>query len=282
MENFTEYFRNMRFGSTDHIEAAPGDYIGPEGRLCCGKCGTPKEYRWPLNGHWVPCVCQCQKDALEAQARRRAEAEEEARVRELARYSIIDARTKAARFENAVIRPDSAEAFQMAKRYVERWDEVFALDSGFNGLMFYGPPGSGKSYLAACVANALMARRVPVLMTSIVKLTNAPQEQVNEVLRQSCSARLLVLDDLGAERDTSFKLEQVFNVVDSRYATKRPLIVTTNLSMEDLRSGPDVRYNRIFERIKSMCLPVRMDGESWRKRQAAAAYRDMKRMLGRM
>ena len=277
MKTVGAFFANI--GSPDHIHGAEGDYIGPDGRLTCGLCHTPKERLLPFNGRWVPCLCACGLRRREAEERAREEAAEEQRVYELQRYSIIDQRTKEATFETAEIRQDSVEAFRIAQTYVRRWDEIYTRDSGLNGLLFYGRPGSGKSYLAACIANALIARRVPVLMTSIVKLTSAPQDQVNDVLRQSRNARLLVLDDLGAERDTSFKLEQVFNIIDYRYASKRPLIVTTNLSMEDMRNGVDTRYSRIFERVKAMCFPVLMDGASWRQKQTAEAFEDMRRLL---
>lgn len=278
MQSIQEFLAH--FGNPNHIEGDAGDFVGEDGRLHCGKCGTTKEFIIPMSGRYVRSMCRCEREAKEAWERERQEAEEMDRVRALQRYSIYDARTREARFEAAEIRPDSAEAFRIARAYVKRWDEMFARKDGVNGLMFYGRPGSGKSYLAACIANALMDRRVPVLMTSIVKLTDAPRERVSEVLDKAQSARLLVLDDLGAERDTSFRLEQVFNVIDRRYASKRPMIVTTNLSQDDIKNGVDPRYNRIFERVKAMCYPIRLDGASWRQRQAAKGYGEVRRELG--
>ena len=54
----------------------------------------------------------------------------------------------------------------------------------------------------------------------------------NEYISRLCSFPLLILDDFGMERGTEYGLEQVYNVIDSRYRSGRPLIVTTNLTLE--------------------------------------------------
>ena len=94
-----------------------------------------------------------------------------------------------------------------------------------------------------------------------------------------CIAKLLIIDDLGAERSTDFALEKVYNVVDSRYRAKRPIILTTNLSMEEMKETLDIRYTRIFDRIFEMCYPMQFKGLSWRKGEAARRYNDTKSFL---
>lgn len=51
-----------------------------------------------------------------------------------------------------------------------------------------------------------------------------------------CRYPLLIIDDFGMERDTSYGLEQLYNVIDSRYRSKKPLIVTTNLTLQELQN----------------------------------------------
>ena len=53
----------------------------------------------------------------------------------------------------------------------------------------------------------------------------------NEYISRLCRYPLLILDDFGMERGTEYGLEQVFNVIDSRYRSRKPLIVTTNLTL---------------------------------------------------
>ena len=109
-----------------------------------------------------------------------------------------------------------------------------------------------------------MEKRVPVLVTSIVRLTaNISGDDLNALLERMNTARLLVLDDFGAERNTEFKAEQIFTVIDARYAAKKPMIITTNLI--DFKTETDVRRKRVYDRIFEVCTPIKMDGESKRR-----------------
>ena len=142
--------------------------------------------------------------------------------------------------------------------------------------------GTGKTFAAACIANYLLERRIPVVMTSFVKLLDSMKsfrDEDESLIVRLNKAKLLVIDDLGAERDTDFALEKVYNVVDSRYRAKRPIILTTNLSMEEMKENLDIRYTRIYDRIFEMCYPMQFKGLSWRKGEAARRYNDMKSFL---
>lgn len=79
---------------------------------------------------------------------------------------------------------------------------------------------------------------------------------------------LLILDDFGMERQTDYAREQVFNIIDGRYRFHKPLIVTTNLSLSELKHPNDIVEERIFDRILEMCVPVCFDGESLRQDKA--------------
>lgn len=262
-------------GTEEHVPMNDGDYIGPEGMVHCGVCRESKEYRLP-NQHYVPALCLCGRRRRAAEELQREQAEQMQRVQELAQYSIIDDRLRSASLETVTVTDNNRRAVAICKRYVDRFEEV-CKSSTLNGILMYGPTGTGKSYLSACVANDLMARRVPVLMTSIIKLTDYRPDELGEIVRQMKRARVLVLDDLGAERGTDFKLEQVYNIVEDRCNANKPMIVTTNMSMDEMKNAGDMRYNRIWERVRSMCYPVRMDGESWRKQKTLEA---MKRLKG--
>ena len=266
-------------GNTEHIPANGGDFMGPEGLLHCGVCREGKEWRLP-NGHYVPSLCRCGRMARAQAEQKRREAEEMQRVRELQQFSLIDERIKQARFEHSETREDGARAFAIARRYVERWETIIGGENELNGLLLYGPNGTGKTWLAGCIANALMDKRVPVLITSMIRLAGY-DEDTTEIIRRMRRAKLLVLDDLGAERDTSFRMEQVFSVIDARYNSRLPMIVTTNYDMKDMKNDKDVRYVRIWERIRASCYPVRMNAESWRKTKTLDAMARMKAMLER-
>ena len=125
---------------------------------------------------------------------------------------------------------------QKAHDYVVHWSEMKAKSIG---LLLWGDVGTGKSFFAGCIANALLEQGVPVLMTNFSRILNALSglysEEKNQYIDSLNQYSLLIIDDLGIERSTEFALEQVFNVIDSRYRSKLPLIVTTNMTLEELK-----------------------------------------------
>ena len=72
-------------------------------------------------------------------------------------------------------------------------------------------------------------------------------------------------------------MEQVFNVIDSRYRSGKPLIVTTNLTLDDLRNPEDTAHSRIYDRLLSMCVPVRFTGDNFRQETAQRKMESMKK-----
>ena len=90
---------------------------------------------------------------------------------------------------------------------------------------------------------------------------------------------ILILDDLGAERNTSFGKERVFDVVDKRLLTGKPMIVTTNIPLSVMKQAADLDDRRIFDRILEVCVPIRFDGENFRKGNASANIKKAAEML---
>lgn len=139
------------------------------------------------------------------------------------------------------------------------------------GILFYGSVGTGKTFYASCIANALLEKRVTAAATSFPRLLNLLQgtQDKQKLLDSLARYKLLILDDLGVERDSTFGMEQIFNVVDARYHAHLPIIVTTNLSMEELKNPSSMPYARIYDRVLEMCpVPLRLTGDSRRKQNA--------------
>lgn len=90
---------------------------------------------------------------------------------------------------------------------------------------------------------------------------------------------LLVLDDLGAERQSSFAMEQVFEVIDERVKAGLPLIVSTNLTLANLNDHSDLGYSRIYDRILSVCVPMIFNRTSRRKAEGAERLEWLKGVL---
>ena len=81
---------------------------------------------------------------------------------------------------------------------------------------------------------------------------------------------LLIIDDLGVERSTEYAMEQMFYVIDSRYRSRKPMIITTNLRLEEIKNPPDLAHARIYDRILERCAPILFAGKNFREENAAA------------
>ena len=163
--------------------------------------------------------------------------------------------------------------------YVEHW-EIMREEN--NGYLLWGKVGTGKSYFAGCIANALMEQEVAVRMTNFSAILNdltASFEGRNEYIERLCRFPLLIIDDFGMERGTEYGLEQVYNVIDSRYRSRKPLIVTTNLTLDSLQNPLDTAHARIYDRLLEMCAPILFTGENFRRETAQAKLNRLKELM---
>lgn len=269
--------RFSSFGWTPHVEAQEGDYIGEDGYLHCGTCGERKERPFPLNEtRMVPVPCFCQRCASYDRDQRLREAADDAKVRQLMSASLVSENFRQATFASFKARSaDDERLFRQLRNYCNKFDEMSAAGKG---LLLYGPPGTGKTYGAYCIANELMARRLTVFVTSLVRLTNCPDEGFHQRLALMNHARLVVFDDLGVERDTSTKAEQVFETIDARVNSHKPMVITTNIT--DFKNIRDIAKSRVFDRIAGACLPILVNGESRRREAARTENVSFLAMLG--
>lgn len=90
---------------------------------------------------------------------------------------------------------------------------------------------------------------------------------------------LLILDDLGVERNTEFVLEQMFQIIDGRYRCCKPLIVTTNLRLEEIKHPVDLAHARIYGRILERCAPVLFDGRNQRDERTEQAKENARKIV---
>ena len=175
---------------------------------------------------------------------------------------------------------------EQARQYVQHWSKMRENNLG---LLFWGQPGSGKTFAAACIANALVESKdsfpPDVKMTTFGTILNRlpalSAADKEYYLNQFLNADLLILDDFGMERQTDYAREQVFNIIDGRYLTKRPLIVTTNLSLNHMKTTTDLAEKRIYDRVLEMCIPVFFSGESQRPDRAKANLEQFRSIVGK-
>lgn len=265
-------------------EEAPGDYTGEDGLLYCGKCRTPKQVRLsfnPASGEQretvVRSACKCQQEADEA-ADQRAELERFSQDMDRRREDRISCPDG---LRHTFAQDDRAEPkiSDACRRYVEHWEEMRAENIG---ILLHGTVGTGKSFYASCIGNGLLEKRIPVAATNFPRLLNLLQgtQEKQKLLDRLSIYKLLILDDLGVERDSAYAAEQIFSVIDARASSRLPVIVTTNLTLDELEHPSSMQYARIYDRVLEMS-PVRLKliGASRRKGNAEARKQLAQRIL---
>lgn len=233
----------------------------------CEKCGEPLEQLFPngpiLGRDRHPRMCSCMRiaDAEERMDRARREQEEM-----ISRNRSICFSDKAMYEWNFRNDDHTVSAMELARGYVQRFEIMLEENIGY---LFWGGVGTGKTYIAACIANALLDKSYTVKMTNFATIINDlfSSTDKNGHINSLVNCDLLIIDDLGAERNTDYAIENVFNVIDRRYRTGKPMIITTNLQLSMLYSEPSLDKKRIYDRILENCVPVSVSGSS--KRTAA-------------
>lgn len=265
--------------SAQNIKAEQGDYI-IDGLLHCGKCHTPKQVRVELFDQirTPMCLCKCETERRDREEKERKRVEFMAHVRRLRITGFPESDMQHWTFAN----DDRANEHvtNIACNYVDNFDE---MRKAGKGLLFYGEVGTGKTYMSACIANALIDRGFPCLVTNFARLTNTisgmfdgKQQYIDSLNKFS----LLVIDDLASERDTEYMGEIVQTIIDNRYRAGLPLIITTNLTAEELKNPAEIRKQRIYSRLFDMCIPVEVKGHDRRRDRLKADFKAYADILG--
>lgn len=262
-------------GMAQRAKPGDGDFYDADGLLCCGKCGERREgiiSHGILAGQTVRVMCACEADEKRREDDAARAREDQLRLERMTSASLMTGSMRSHTFAAWNGDPKNRKRCEV---YADRFAE---MEQANQGLLFYGAPGTGKTFASACIANALLAQGVTVLMTSFVRLLDG-FDGINDTIDRMSKARLLIIDDLGAERDTGTALERVYNIVDSRYRTGKPMIMTTNLRFEDIKNSADVRLRRIYDRVMQGCCPMLFDTPSRRKNEAAQRFDAMQRLF---
>ncbi len=242
----------------------PEDYK-KDGLWYCGKCNMPKEKHFidpfDKDEYNVPQNCNCIDEKYRKEQELRQHEENEIRRRQC----FADPEIALWDFAHDDGKSDN-HAMQMANNYVANFDKMFA--DGI-GLLIHGSVGAGKSYMAACIANALIDKGKRCLLTDFTTIINRPfrrDDDRNQYVRDlAYDYDLLVIDDLGRERNTTFATETVAAVLEARNRSKKPLIITSNLTPKELLATTDTALKRIYSRLFEMCIPVKFVGADRRE-----------------
>ena len=219
----------------------PEDYLSPI--YTCDKC---KDSGY-INGE----KCSCLKQAM---------------IRLLYQQSNLEIQLESDNFHNLSYEYYTGDdlnrfshAVELSKKYAKNYDR------DYHNLLFYGTVGTGKSFLSGCIAKEVMDHGGSVLYFSAAQLfeelsKNTFSKQKNEssqIFEDIYQCDLFIIDDLGTELGSTFVTSNLFSILNGRNLRKKPTIISTNLSLEEV----NLRYSeRIFSRITSSFDILKLSG----------------------
>lgn len=274
--------------------------LNPPAPVICEFCGRPRYTKGILLAKrvmWCPagaerCTCpgaqaQAAKQEAEKEAARQleekkqAQAKENARIEELFGHSGIGARFKHRTFEKFQELPENSRALKTFFSYAQNFSRLLADPESYekNSLFITGSKGTGKTHLAAAVANKLLAGGTPVLFITMIDLLAKIKATFNAETTSASEAKLmqlyknvdlLIIDDMGKELPTPWALAKMYEIINARYEDYKPMIITSNYTAEELikrltpKDGDSMTASATVDRILEMTYTVPVAGESWR------------------
>lgn len=280
-------FANLLLGIMNAAESRikeENTYMGDDGYRHCKVCGEPieapteEEIRavFPWKTTRVR-MCRCDREEEEAEREQAKKAEARYQIEQMRSEGLYSDLYRECTFDTDDKRLEKVSA--LARMYADRFDEMAEQNIG---LMFWGGVGTGKTYYAACIANALIEKHYPVIMAPVQDLvadmTENYGENRNYVLSLVERVDLLILDDLGVERGTDYMQQHVYDIINTRANANKPLIVTTNLSPSDFDNETVDIKKRTYDRVKGLCQYVLVGGDSRRKEMSKEKNELLKEM----
>lgn len=241
-----------------------------DGIIHCGKCHKARQTWIELLGKpmLVWCICDCRvKELDEIEREKRQNAIQSLKERGFHDRTLAD--NTFDKDENPI-----SETSGMCRNYVKHFDRFYERGKG---LILTGGVGTGKTFYASCIANALMDELHPVLVTSIGRMVRDMESDYggkNEVMDALNRYALVVFDDLGVERNTPYMNELLYSIIDSRIRSGKPMVITTNIPVGELKQPTNIDFARIYDRILSACVPITFKGENMRRQKLKETFAD--------
>lgn len=253
-------------------------YYNDKGIKVCKTCNTPKEIYIDLDGEKVKTrvMCECERE--------KALKEEKAKEENNRMLSIEE-------FKNENIRPYKNFTFKHAydempieiKKYCDNFDKM--KESNY-GLMIFGGTGNGKTYMAGCIANELIEKGFKVVMANILDCLEYVQDNFDKTgnkskfLEKLRTYDLVIIDDFGMESNSDFELKNVSRIINTRYESGLPLIITTNITRNEmLDNGLKIQQKRIYSRIVEMTYAIEIKTNDLRYNHGKNTRLKMRKIL---
>lgn len=232
---------------------------------------------------------QAERDAeIEAKRREEEAREMRKRVRRIIGDSGMNARFLRRTFDTFQPTNENQKALRVCAAYADAFREKLPKNNpepGRNGLFITGPKGTGKTHLAAAIANQLMQQGTPVICMTMIDLLERIKRtyeqnrqyggEISEgsVLDTYKRVQLLIIDDMGKEPATEWAVSKIYAIINARYEAYMPTIITTNYTDAELvrrltpkETGDPTTADATIDRLREMCAAIVTTGESWRSK----------------
>lgn len=229
----------------------------------CGKCKQQITKKEKIEGMNIVIGIMCKCDQSKKQAKENEKIFNEILLK---KQVITSDRYKQAIFENEKTRHERP-IIKLAKKYCEEWNMNYKKNIG---LLFTGDTGTGKTWTSYCIANYLINKNIKVEITNFPNLFAKCKEHFNSIsniINKKLASDCLIIDDFGVEALTEFNNQIAYQIIDKRYHQMKPIIVSTNLTINELISNKDMRIKRITSRLIDMCSIVEVSGNDLRFEQ---------------
>ena len=248
--------------ANENLKVLDGDYFDEHGLLMCGKCNTPKQtiIEMPYGKQIVCCMCKCQTEKFNAVHEK---LRWENRLDDLRAKCYPDPVELREEYLKMTLENDDGSNPELRKAvttYIDGFDGYCAKGVG---VLFHGRTGRGKTYRMCQILNALMDEGRTAKFTSFTAIGNELMEIKygrQDYLNSYARFDVLAIDDLDEERNTEFMQSVVYSVIDARVTSRKPLLLTTNLSGADMAAEQDISKRRVYSRIYEACIPIEVKG----------------------
>ena len=276
-----QLMQNLIESNESNGEIPEGCFLNEsDGLVYCEKCQKQKQVAitWMGVPHIVNCQCECETKVNAETRMAHMEANRLVKVR-AARNICFGEATKMYdwTFDRFEVTSNNSKNHKIGLKYAQNFSQMKCENIGLN---LCGNKGTGKTYLAACIANAVIDKGYSVYFRTMDQLVGQVFKSFdkNTEVSEICSYDLLIIDEFGTEAETSTVQQYVYDIINTRVVQKKPFIITTNVITPE-KERMTMADQRIYSRFGEALMTIAFTGADMRERIHETKADIFKRLL---